>query len=40
MSYFNYHRWSKYRDFADVDQSSPQLSFYVGLALPAAETRE
>jgi uncharacterized protein DUF3943 len=40
MSYFNYHRWSKYRDFADVDQGSPQLSFYVGLALPAAETRE
>jgi len=40
MSYFNYHRWSKYRDFADVDQGSPQLSFYVGLALPGAETRE
>jgi uncharacterized protein DUF3943 len=40
MKYFNYHRWSHYRDFPDVDQGSPALSFYVGLALPAAETRE
>ena len=40
MSYFNYHRWSDYRDFASVDQGSPALSFYVGLALPSAEVRD